>query len=199
MGNDTPTVPPDGLTPNDGTPNGLTPNPQNLTTSGSEKTPISSLPPDVQDYIKILRDEAEEAKKQRKAEARAKQQLEEARLKEQGEYKQLAEQHAHRVQELEPISERYHALSTQVALQIEAQVKDWPAEVKAFDPGNDAPVEERLAWIAKSRPLIDKLQMQARATNPGNVPNPRPAQPATRDDAVSGFMKQLRQSGKYGA
>jgi hypothetical protein len=198
MGNENNTSTPNGQTPNGTDLNGQTPNPQNQTVSGSEKTPISSLPADVQDYIKRLRDEAEEANKQKKAEARAKQQAEEERLKQQGEFKQLAEQHAARVQELEPVATRYSQLSLLVASQIEAQIKDWPQEVKAFDPGNDAPVEERLAWIEKSRPLIEKLQQQARSSNPGNSPNPRPTA-ATRDDAVDGFMKQMRASGKYGA
>jgi len=189
---------PNGQTPNNGTaPNGQTPNPQNQTVSGSEKTSINSLPPDIQDYIKRLRKEADEANEKTRAEARAKQLAEETRLKEQGEFKALAEKHEARVRELEPVSERYNQLSVLIAGQIEAQVKDWPAEVRAFDPGPDASVEQRLSWLEKSKPLIEKLQMQARAQQPGNAPNPRPSQPT--GDMNTTYEQRLRASGKYGA
>jgi uncharacterized protein with von Willebrand factor type A (vWA) domain len=191
-------VSPDGQTPNSETPNGQTPNPQMQTPSGSQQTPISSLPQDVQDYIKRLRDEAEDANKQKKAEARAKQQAEEARLQEQGQYKELAAQHAARVQELEPIVERFTALSTLVAEQITAETKDWPAELKTFDPGLAAPVEQRLEWVKKSRPLIEKLQSQARTTSPGNSPSPRPvSQQQQGAQDVDELRSRYRASGKY--
>ncbi len=118
-------------------------------------------------------------------------------LKEQGEYKKLADQYQARTQELEPVAERYTALSGLIAEQVKAQIKDWPAEVKAFDPGEDAPIEQRLAWLEKSKPLIEKLQQQARAQQPGNAPNPRPAQQPV--DQARTLEQQLRASGKYGA
>jgi len=120
-----------------------------------------------------------------------------ARLKEAGEFKSLAEKHEARVKELEPINDRYSALSGLVASQIEAQIKDWPAEVKAFDPGADAPIEQRLAWLEKSKPLIEKLAQQQRATNPGNGPNPRPTG-NTPDTMRDKFVQDMRRSGKYG-
>src|SRR5258708_13818767 len=154
---------PTGQTLNGTNPTGPTPPPQGLTPNGPpQRTPIDSLPADIQDYIKRLRDEAEEANKAKKAEVHAKQLADELRLKEQGEFKTLAEKHEARVKALEPISERYTQLATLVASQIEAQVKDWPQEVKAFDPGSDAPIEQRLAWLEKSKPLIEKLTVHAR-------------------------------------
>lgn len=196
--NDASTVPNDGQTPNDGTPTGQTPNPQGQTGSGTQRTPIESLPADTQEYLKRLLDENKSYRKRAQDQERAAQAAEEARLKEQGEFKALAEKHEARVQALEPVADRYHALSMQVALQIEGQIKNWPPEVLAFDPGSDAPVEERLAWIEKSRPLIEKLQMQARSQSPGNMPNPRPTA-STPEDAQNHFLQQMRASGKYGA
>ncbi len=122
----------------------------------------------------------------------------ESQLKEQGKYKELAEQHAERVKALEPINERYTTLSQLVSAQIETQIKDWPSEVKAFDPGADSSVEQRLAWLEKSKPLIEKLQLQARSTSPGNTPGPRPVG-SSSDDVRGGFENRLRASGKYGA
>lgn len=192
---------------NDITPNGQTPesvnpgqtaNPQGQTTnSGSDKTPIGSLPADIQDYIKRLRDEAEEANKLRKAEAKAKQQAEEARMKEQGEFKALAEKHEARVKELEPVASRYDALATLVTEQIDAEIKDWPATVKALDPGSDAGIETRLAWRNKARAIVADLQQQARSTQPGNAPSPRPASRNGSKD-VDELRTRYRESGKYG-
>lgn len=39
---------------------------------------------------------------------------------------------------------------------IDAQIKDWPEEVKAFDPGKDS-LEARQNWVEKSLPLVTKL------------------------------------------
>lgn len=124
---------------------------------------------------------------------------EQARLKEQGEFRALAEKHEARVKELEPVNERYGQLSGLVAQQIEAQIKDWPAEVKTFDPGPDAPIEQRLTWLEKSKPLIAKMNEQARGQQPGNSPNPRPATgEQSRDQQVKDFRSRRVQSGMYG-
>jgi len=144
----------------------------------------------------FLADNAKYRKKQKEQEEAALLSAQK-QLEEQGQFKALAEQHAARVQELEPVAQRYHDLSLLVAGQIEDQIKDWPTEIKAFDPGNDAPVEERLAWIEKSRPIITKLQQQGQGQRPGNAPNPVPGSP-TRQDQQNAFMQKLRQSGKYG-
>jgi hypothetical protein len=198
MNNDNNIPTPEGRTPNgDGTSTGQTATPQNLTVSGSDKTPISSLPADVQDYIKRLRDEAEDANKLRKAEAKAKLQAEEARLAEQGEFKKLAEKSQARVQELEPVASQYSQLAELVSGQIESQIKDWPAELKAFDPGKDSPIEQRLAWLEKSKPLLEKLMQQVRSQSPGNAPSPRPASPNGSKD-VDELRTRYRESGKYG-
>jgi hypothetical protein len=157
---------------------------------------LSALPADVQDYIKRLRDEAEEANKQKKAEAKAKQLADEAHMREQGQYKELAAQHEARVKELEPVSERFTQLSTLVADQITTETRDWPAELKTFDPGQDAPIEQRLEWVKKSRPLIEKLQQQARSGLPGNSPNPKPAG-GSPEDLSKQYERKLRAQGGY--
>lgn len=191
-----------GQTPTNTPPPGQTPPPPQGQTTASgpsqQQTPITSLPVDIQDYIGRLRAEAEDANKQRKAEAKAKQEAEAARLKKQGEFEELAKQHEARVKELEPIQESYTRLSTTINAQIEAEIKDWPPEVKSLVPGPDIPVESRLEQVARLRPLLEKLQVQARGTQPGNSPNPRPAQ-QTPEGAGNQYMQRLRATGKYGA
>jgi len=156
------------------------------------------LPPDIQDYIKSLRDEAKETRKQLDSEARAKQQAEEQRLKEQGEWKRLAETHQARVQELEPKSARLEKLSELFAQYIETEIKDWPLEVKTFDPGKDADVESRFDWILKSRPLIAKMQQQAQGQLPGNRPNPTPQGSRSFEERVAANMADLKKQRTYG-
>jgi len=154
------------------------------------------LPPDVQDYIRLLRDEAKTTRQQLEAEARAKQQAEEERLKKQGEYQQLADKHANRVKELEPIATRYTTLASLVKGQIDAQVKDWPDAIKTFDPGPDADVETRLAWMEKARPHVDKLVTLQRGQAPGNSPNPPAYGGNSSEQDVNELRRRIRESGK---
>ncbi len=120
---------------------------------------------------------------------------EQQRLKEQGEFKQLAEQSAARVKELEPTVEKYSKLTELVSAQIKAETKDWPKEIKTFDPGDNASVEDRLAWMEKSKPLIEKLTAQAR--QPGNSPNPKPAGDPTQEELKQKEIQRLRALNKY--
>ena len=190
---------PPGQTPPGSDPQGQTPNPQSQTQSGtSQKTPIDSLPADIQDYIARLRSEAEEANKQKKAEAHAKQAALEARLREQGEFKQLAEKHEARVKELEPIQESYTRLAEQINAQIAAETKDWPTEVKSLVPDINVPVESRLEQVAKLRPLIAQLTQQARGQAPGNRPNPPAQGQPSREDMIAANMRELKKQRTYG-
>ncbi|MGI9061605.1 MAG: hypothetical protein ACR2H5_23860 [Ktedonobacteraceae bacterium] len=185
------TTEPEGQTPNGADPQGQTPNPQSQTASGTQqKTSIDTLPVDIQEYIARLRMEAEEANKKTKAEAKAKQVAEEARLAEQGQFKELAAKHEARAQKLEPVAASYAALAEMLSKQITAEMKDWPAEVKALYPGDTAPIEQRLEWLEKSRSLIGMLQQQARGTLPGNRPNPPQAGPGATKQSVDAANRQ---------
>src|SRR5687767_9436236 len=92
-----------GSTPNSDA-SGQTSNPQSGSTpSGTpqQKTPISSLPEDIQAYIKVLRKSDEDARKLLEAEQRAKEAAEQARLAEQGKFKELFQQEQARARQLE--------------------------------------------------------------------------------------------------
>lgn len=201
-------IPPQNTDPNGQAPNGTDPSGQAPNSNGQapNETPNQTTPlskEDLEQIVAKLRNEAadnrtklkkfEDAqKKQEQAAAKA---LED-RLKEQGEFKALAEQHEARVKELEPTVERFTALTSLVSEQIEAQIKDWPAEAKIFDPGKDAPIESRLDWMNKAKALVDKLQATPQ-TRPGNGPNPKPAGEPTSDQQVEQKMKQLQATRKY--
>jgi chromosome segregation ATPase len=191
-----------GQTPQPGDPPGQTPPPQSQTQSGQlptqqqQKTPLDALPPDVQEYIRLLRDEAKTNREKLEAETRAKQQAEDDKLKKRGEYEELAKKHEQRVKELEPLAQQLATLASLVKGQIDAQVKDWPEAIKTFDPGPDADVIARLAWMEKARPHVAPLVAQQRGLAPGNSPNPPPANQGTSEQDVSELRRRIRESGK---
>ena len=193
---------PNGQEPNGTDPKGQEPNSGGQEPNEPQKQQLSRE--DLESIVADLRKENAESRirlnkfeddkiKQEKAAAKA---LEE-RLKQQGEFQKLAEQHEARVKELEPTVERYTALTSLVSEQIEAQIKDWPAEAKIFDPGKDVPIEQRLEWMNKAKALVDKLQPQQQM-RPGNSPNPKPAA-QTPEAYQQKLENQMRSSGKYRA
>ena len=189
-----------GQTPPNQNPPGQTPPPTPGQTPPAppQKTALHELPQDIQDLVRGLRREAKESREALEAKLKTEEAATQARLKEQGEFQQLAEKHEARVKELEPIATRYSTLSEQVNAAIEAEIKDWPKEVTTFDPGKESPIESRLEWRNKSRPLIDKLQTNARGTLPGNRPNPTPQGQRSREEMITANRAELQKSRTYG-
>ena len=99
---------------------------------------------------------AEETRKQEAKATKAAEAARAAALKDQGDYKKVAEQHEARLAELEPYKARVEAYEQRLSAEIEAEIKDWPAEVKAFDPGAEN-MQARLDWRDKARPLAAQL------------------------------------------
>jgi hypothetical protein len=201
-----PNTDPNGQTPPGSTP-GQTPTvPLGQTPNGQpqQRTTLDNLPPDIQDYIKNLRKEAETSRKELDAKAKADQALEQQRLKEQGEWRTLAEQNAVQVKELVPIKEEYEQLSALMADQIKTQIKDWPKEVKDLLPSDETPIRVRYSQVQKLQALANQLkdqaQTQQRASLPGNRPGPQPNQNSeqTRDQQKEEFRLRRKRSGMYG-
>jgi len=203
-----PLSPPGGQTPQGGDPQGQTPQttpgqtPTTTTPPGqtpaSVKTSLSELPQDIQDLVRGLRREAKESREALEAKLKTEQDAEQQRLKQQGQFEELAKQHESRVKELEPIATRYSALAELVSEQIKTETSSWPASVKALDPGKDAPIEERLAWKNRAAAIVAELQTTARATLPGNRPNPTPQGQPSREELIAANRKELQKSRTYG-
>lgn len=195
-----------GQTPDAEVTPGQTPSPAGKTPDGqqsTQKTKIEELPEDIQEYIERLRKENETNRKAAEKAARESKQREDTQLAEQGKYKELAEKHEARLKELEPVAEKYNALAERQMKALEAQIKDWPKEVKDLDPGKDAGLEARLDWAERVKPLVEKLiATQQQAGRSGNPPPPR-AVGATNKSAFDGKtpeqrVAELRRSGRYG-
>ncbi len=119
------------------------------------KTPIESLPQDVQEYIKSLRSEAEKTRKD------AKQQLDEIRsgqqkqLEEQGNYKKLAEDRAAELAALKPFKDRTEALENVIRASNEARIKTIPDMNKNLvQPLIDVLPPERLQDYLNANPNL---------------------------------------------
>lgn len=201
-----PNTDPNGQTPPGSVPPGQTPTvPQGQTPNGQQqKTTMDNLPSDIQDYIRDLRKDAETNRKALEAKVKADQEKDQQEKIKQGEWQKVAEERDLRVKELEPVQERYTALSTILTNQIKSQTKDWPKEVKDLLPNDDTPIEVRYEQVQKLQTLATQLasqsQQQQRASLPGNKPGPQPNQnnEQTREQQVNDFRLRRKQSGMYG-
>jgi hypothetical protein len=129
------------------------------------------------DIDKIVKDRLAEQKRKLEGDAAT------AKAKEQGEWQAVAEKHEARVKELEPLEEQVTRYRGLLAAQIDAQIKDWPAEVKALDPGGDD-LDARMAWVEKSKPLAEKLgkALTAPDTDAGKGGRPTPGGDKKKDE-----------------
>ena len=128
---------------------------------------------------------------------RERQQAQEATLKEQAKWEELARQHETRVKELEPAlqttQERYTALSEKLGKQIDAGMKDWPADARKMVPMTED-IAARLDAYDAMKSLLDKGTLAPR--QPGNGANPRPT---AGPDGAQQMEDRLRASGRYTA
>lgn len=109
----------------------------------------------------------------------AKAKEEEDKQAEQGEWKTLAEKRDADLKaaatNLETATSELEALRTHVNADIEAAVKDESFKpFLRFDPGKDAPIKDRLKWLAEAKAGLAELPTTDNHT-PGNGPGPIPA------------------------
>jgi len=190
-------------TPNPSAPTGQTPNPNGQTPNGNpqQKTELNTLPPDIQDYIKRLRKEAEDANDAIKAEKKAKEQAEQERLKQQGEWQKLAESAQTELGQLKPeldtLKTRYKTVSDLVVSSFKETIKDWPKEVKDLLPGqgDDSDPVEWIAAVNKYKPLAEKLK--AAPPVAGNGANTNPAGAVGEAAEIEAIKAKMRAGGRY--
>jgi hypothetical protein len=166
------------------------------TTSNQNNTNPNLTVDELKKIVEDLRKEQASNRNKLKAQETAQAKAEEERLKKQGEFQTLAEQRETRVKELEP---QVTALTTErdelagiLTAQLEAEIKDWPAEIKAMDPGKEAGLKARSAWRDKAKIAVEKFVGTGAPARPGNRPNP-PASGGNGKDVVA----ELRSTGNY--
>jgi hypothetical protein len=121
---------------------------------------------EINEQLKALKDEADkQAKTARKAE--------EERLATQNEWQQLAETRKATIDELTGFAELASQLSEQAASQYEAEIAEWPEQVRGMAPADDASILEKMAWMNKAKPLALEL-LKDKTPIPGNGIRPKP-------------------------
>lgn len=144
----------------------------------AEDAPVvmETLPANVQQMIKALRQENAGHRQAKTAAQEAARLAEEARLEQEREFEKLAQTRQERIAELEPAAATAAKLTELIAAQINAEIANWPEEIKGLAP-QEANAETMLAWVQSARPLAAKLQ-DPTPPAPGNGSRPRPAGPA---------------------
>jgi hypothetical protein len=140
-------------------------------TQNTEQQPQEQTVPyarfkEINDQLKAFKDDADKQAKARQAE-------EEQKLAQTAEWQKLAEKRGGDLEALKPRAELADKLTELVTVQYQADINDWPAEVKAMAPADDASILDKLAWMAKAKPLAMEL-MKDKTPIPGNGARPKP-------------------------
>jgi hypothetical protein len=98
----------------------------------------------------------EEKRKTEGKTAAEKKKQEEDQLRQNAEWEKLAEQRGVEIEQLKGVVERADKYAELLNRQIDHEIKGWPKEVVALDPGKDQ-LEVRLSWVEKSRALAEKM------------------------------------------
>lgn len=148
--------------------------PQQTDAGTQQAADVASLPPWAQTLITELRRENAQRRTTERQQAQQAQQAEEQRLQQSQQWQQLAEQRGTRITELERTAGAYDTLSQEITTALEAEIANWPEEVRVMRPaGSDA--AELMRWTRSARPLIQRLTTTATAPAPGHTSAPRPA------------------------
>ncbi|MGP1664472.1 MAG: hypothetical protein ACTS5I_00865, partial [Rhodanobacter sp.] len=137
---------------------------------------------EVSKKLKALEDDA--AKK-----AADQQVADEKRMAEQQEWQKLYESRKAKVDELTPKAELADKLTAMVTEQYAATIKDWPEQVKAMAPADEADILTKLAWMQKATPLATEL-LGDKTPQGGNGRRPQPVSPANQAKAVEEQRQQ---------
>lgn len=65
--------------------------------------------------------------------------------------------------EIEKLTKRAEGAEAQVHRVIDSQIKDWPSSVREMDPGKDAPIEQRTAFVERGKKLAAELVASKKA------------------------------------
>lgn len=125
---------------------------------------------EINDKLKVIEEENTKKAKEQQAEN-------EKKLAEQQEWQKLADSRKAKVDELTPKAELAEKLSAQMLEQYAAEIKEWPEQVRAMAPADDADVLVKLDWMKRAKPLAVEL-MADKLPVGGNGRRPLPTGPA---------------------
>ena len=139
---------------------------------------IDALPEWAQQLVKDLRSENASHRTAKNAAQKAADEAAEAQLLSDKKFEELAAKRSEQIAELEPKAQLADALTERVRAQVDAEIAEWPEEVKNLLPQGDESeavgVLEFLALVEKARPLAAKLKEQQETPPPGTSRRPAP-------------------------
>lgn len=139
------------------------------------------------------------AEEQRRADTKAekeRKQAEEQRAKEQGDWQRLAEQRGTELESLKGKAEAADTYAAKLNGLIEAEIAQWPEELRALDPGKDA-LDARLAWVEKSRALAQRLGALPKAADTDAGKGNRPASTPQPGGTDQGGQQRPQQTYRF--
>jgi hypothetical protein len=194
-GGGTATPPPTGSDPGSGNAGGGDPGKAPASSSGDDPTKTEKTFSQA-DLDRIVKERL--ADSQRRADQKAaadKRAAEEKALADNAEWKTLADQRAAELETTKAQAAAAAAYAKRLNAMADAEIADWPDEVKALDPGKDA-IEQRLDWLEKSRPLAKRLASLPKApateagAGSGTPPTTLPAGQGTQGKPAYRFTNE---------
>jgi hypothetical protein len=179
-GGGTATPPPTGSDPGQSNAGGGDPGqaPAPASTSGEPSTPTQKTFTQAELDRKVQERLAEHTRKTEAKAAAERKAAEEKALADNAEWKTLADQRGAELEQTKAQAQAATAYAKRLNAMVDAEIAEWPEEVKGLDPGKDA-IEQRLDWLEKSRPLAKRLAAlpKAPATEAGAGSGTPPATP----------------------
>lgn len=142
----------------------------NTVTPPQEQTVPYARFKEINDRLKAMEDEQTKQAAERQA-------ADEKRMAEQAEWQKLAETHKGTLEKLQPRIATLDKLTEMVLAQYQDEVKEWPEQVRAMAPADEADILIKLDWLKRAKPLALEL-MNDKTPVPGNGGRPKPAAPA---------------------
>lgn len=161
------------------------------TTKETKTEDIKSLPEWAQKKIGALNAEARQNRLDKQKALDDKKASEEATLKEQNNYKALYEKAEKELSELKPKAAQTEELNELLMSRINAEIADWPEEVKSMAPDGEVSAAEMVKWLEKAKPLALKVMKgaetttQERSVKPGNLSGPKPTEKGRQENRLA--------------
>jgi len=124
-------------------------------TPPAARTEISSLPGDVQDYIKRLNDENKTRREQNETLTRTMQEQRDAKLAEDERWQELAETRQTEIERLKGVEDQFTSVNTTLDGLLEAQLADLSDDAKAMVP-KALSTQDQINWIAENRQRLTR-------------------------------------------
>jgi F0F1-type ATP synthase membrane subunit b/b' len=125
-----------------------------------KKDPPASKPVEFspeQEALVNKRIEDERKKATKEAEDKIKADAKRKQDEEAGRYRELYEQEREKTTKLEEAERKLQARNQALMELIDGEIAEWPASVRATDPGKDVDFEVRKAWLESHREIVKEL------------------------------------------